>query len=222
MSSAFPVFKRSKVAEKYQGAHLHRLMPYRWSGHFQTTKSIIENYSEICSVLKDISSETIRDGDILVEATGLLQIVSASKFCFFARVVKQILCLLAPAEQQMQSRECDLASSIKLIDAAADSLEQFRTDFSFEKLYEEAIKTEKSKNGAPLSCKRPIRLNDSAIESKIGNIDETSMKAIFFETIDCVLAEIKRQYSNRALYDAVAAVDPKSDCFLDKKKLAWL
>ena len=125
----FQFFKRPKVAEKYQGAHLHRLMPHRWSGHFQTTKSIIENYDEICSVLKDISSETIRDLDILVEATGLLQIVFANKFCFFARVAKQILGLLAPADQQMQSRECNLASSIKLIDAAADSLEELRTDF---------------------------------------------------------------------------------------------
>ena len=106
-------FKRPKVAEKYQGAHLHRLMPHQWSGHFQTTKSVIENYDEICSVLKDISSETIRDGDILVDATGLLQIVSTSKFCFFSRVAKQILGLLAPADQQTQSRECDLASSIK-------------------------------------------------------------------------------------------------------------
>ena len=125
-------FRRPTVSEKYCGTHLHRLMEHKWSSHLNTTKSIVKNFSAIVEVLHVISSDSShRDGDIVVEATGLLCVVTSKKFCFCAQLAQTILQTIAVADQELQSRQCDLSRALNLIDIVNDTIEKNRSEEMF-------------------------------------------------------------------------------------------
>jgi len=66
-------------------------------------------------------------------------------------------------------------------------------------------------------------LNDSVITAPSGsrNLDEQTFRSAYFETIDTTTLELDRRFSRISLYEAVAALDPASDLFLGKEKLAY-
>ena len=88
---------RSKVLALYSETHLYRLMEHRWSGHLKTTLSIVNNYWEVCRLLQSIAHENIlRDGEIIVDANGLVCIIQTKLFCCSALLAKSILGIIAP------------------------------------------------------------------------------------------------------------------------------
>ena len=125
-------------------------MEHRWSGHLKTTNSILGNYKEICDFLQNVSQdENLRDGDIIIEASGLLQVISSIKFVFCARLVQMILEIIAPADRQLQSRDCDLGTGLQVIYIVINEIENLRNKERFDLCYNEAKSKYMGTHGIP-------------------------------------------------------------------------
>ncbi len=136
--SLYNFLRRPKVSEQYSGTHLHRLMEHRWSGHLNTTQSILKNFSEIIKVLECLSSDSsLCGGDIITEATGLLCVVKTVKFCFSALLAQTLLKCIEPADRELQSRQCD-RRALHLIDIVDSEIEGKRTEELFKSCLEKA------------------------------------------------------------------------------------
>ena len=79
--------RRPKLAAIYDGTKIKRPLEQRWTGHLETTDSIIQNHAEIANVLEECDSSN--DVDISVEATGLLSYIRKKEFLFIALTVKE-------------------------------------------------------------------------------------------------------------------------------------
>lgn len=54
----YKFLKNCKVNPVYTGKQLSRLLEQRWCGHYETTKSIVNNFEHVLDVLVKVSSNT--------------------------------------------------------------------------------------------------------------------------------------------------------------------
>ena len=117
-----------KLAAIYDGTKIKRLLEQRWTGHLETTDSIIRNHAEIANVLE--SCDSSNDVDVSVEATGLLSCIRKKEFLFIALTVKEVLQAMKPANDLLQDRTCDLLQRARLVRSTAAQLHDMRMDES--------------------------------------------------------------------------------------------
>lgn len=83
----------------YEGRALKRLIDTRWTGHHQATKVVLENFTEIVSVMKQVqedSRNSLRlDGEDIATCIGILNVISNRKFVFFLVLMGELLSSLA-------------------------------------------------------------------------------------------------------------------------------
>lgn len=112
-------FLKSPKANEFSGGkQFSRLMEQRWSGHLNTTRSILENFSEIVSVLLNLVEGKLNDRQIFVETKSLLDVLLDNYlFCFYAILSEQLLGIISPADKQLhQSRQCRRSTAITFIE----------------------------------------------------------------------------------------------------------
>ncbi len=211
--------------EMYQGAprELQRLSDTRWACRYQACKNIKDRLPAVLRVLHDIDVEN--RGEHFVEAQGLLAQLDLT----FIRTLVIFAKFLA---DMLQSMSLDLAKAVDLVEAFQDTLQDLRSDSSFDEIWKDTVDTGKQCNVAVETVvKRPqkmsSRLSGSIVESTVGQrrCKEGDMElfrsGIFFPILDCLSGEMQRRFSksNCSIMQGIQALNPKSRNFLDEETI---
>jgi len=127
------------------GTELKSVINPRWSCHYDSTVTIVENYTEILSAIEEVSDNLYNafDVDTVATAIGLCRILKRDTFRFCAVLMKKVLEILKPADACLQLRETDMNESTKVMDTSINMIRSLRSDDGFDALM---LKFKKLKN----------------------------------------------------------------------------
>lgn len=223
----YDFFQRYKVKQIYEGTQLKRLISTRWAGHFKATVAVLKNYREVIAALREIKSHAGRkfDADTKVLADGILRSITTTEFVFMMISLHDLLEIIVPADQALQSRTIGYGGAMDVINAVTQSIKDLRETDKFDEFFQKAeqlLQTEMTDSTHP----RPVRNRRSSLHSgsilteRVGERSDlkTELKSAYFQAIDVMLLEMDRRFSDNS--DVLFALSTASE--LDEKKLEAL
>ncbi len=216
----YKFIRKPTVAVHYKGEKLKR---QRWTGHLDTVCVILKSLGDIRSLLVDVSNDRAYSTDIRFEATGLVRSVTEPNFSFIAVMVHKILKLLEPANKMLQAENTDLLSANKFVNFAADCVQKLRSEDEFNELWRMSCnlvpaETRPNKRQHTMSKK----LEHYSVEETVGqheSCDETELRRLYFSAVEWLQMTARFGECNGKLIQALTALDPAGESFLDKTKL---
>lgn len=198
-------FKKPKIKKLYEGSALKRLLDTRWTGHYQTTKVVHENYSKIVDTLIKVKNDKNNllklDGDDIATCVGILSVITQTKFVFILVFMDALLTDLTPADAILQKREISYRRAMPVIEATKTSIANYRNSETFDKFMEE---TEKLMPTTPIirparriNRRRSTWLENFVIEETLGerSNENDDIKSLFHEVIDVALSEFEARFT---------------------------
>ena len=230
-SKAHTVFvvKQKELYPEKQVHRLQKLPDTRWACRQSAVNAICYTYDSVLSTLDEISEG--EDRNKAVEATGLLQIKSF-KFLLLLIIFDRILVCTKSLSDYLQHTQINLAKAADLVSATVSTLELFRTDGEWDKLFCYAGKVAEVKNieithpRPPRQRRLPQNLQDGIVLAPTGMREPLSTSQqykvnLYFPVLDTLLAELHRRFSqeNIEVMKAIHAFNPDSEHFLDPTHL---
>jgi len=196
-----------------------RLMDRRWSGHYETTQSLVKNFAEVRTTLEYFISSEASDAEISIKAAGLLAATSKRQFIFANEVMSLILNLLAPADKILQQQPSSLVACYDAINSTVTVIRKLRNDAEFEKILQKLKLPLKlfhptNKRKKSVSC----RFREDVITEDIGIHNESeslNLKASYFEIIDIIQSEFSHRLSEFYASHQIFA------CLLHRHRIAF-
>ena len=223
--------RRPTLSRLYEGNKLKRLLDQRWSGHFATTTAMLDNYTAVVDVLEVCGESGNCDAATSIEACGLLKKIQNAQFLFVAYTVRQILELLKPADQMLQSRDCHLLAGNSVVSSCVSSIKALRSRDHVQSIIAKIEKHGIDSAAVPANAKRkrnlPAKLIDSVVDSTLGwhesDADDvvTQLAQMYFEGIDNCVSELEVLFGERntAIASSLQCLWPRSEDFLKISKL---
>ena len=162
-----------------------------------------------------------------IEARGLLQQLKQFKFLLTLIMFDRLLSCTNSLSQQLQDRKIDLSKAADLVFATIETLEEFRSEKSWNLLYNYS-KTVAGHTGInnAFQNKRyarvPKRVEDILDFESIGsrrslNSVELYKVNVYYQVLNTFISEMKRRFTtqNFEIMKAIQACSPDSDMFLD-------
>lgn len=201
-SILYNFFRKPNVSKLYEGEHLKRLLPQRWTGHLRTTKVILDNYDEIKRLLQSCTREATST-EINIEASGILWKVSSLEFVFIANLLNTLLSILEPLNASLQSKSMDLLTANDLVSAVIETIKRHRSDDNFLCTYQASLKlTQPEEDMAPKPKRKrvtPKSLSQYIVTENVGAASEMSVemefKQLYMLIIDRAVSELQTRFS---------------------------
>lgn len=227
-SSLYKFFKKTAVAECYEGTPLKRLIETRWSGHFDSVSHINKNYGEITQALAVASKSKKLDSDDQAQAIGLLTQMSEDSFPFINCMLIKLLKPINIMVKQLQSSSENIVSALSVVNSVREELKEIRNGLNAEQC-DEMLETFR-KSGDIISLETRVRRKTKApqhfqnfilTEHLPAEKTQRSKLEIYAETLDLLSTEFDRRFSsqNTDLWKAMEALSPKSENFLEFEEL---
>ena len=120
IQTTYNFFRKFKIDAKYKGKSLKRVIDTRWSGHYYSTCTVLDNFGEIIEALDAIiAPKSEFDGETMVMAIGLRSTIGEDfRFKVCCVMMQSILGILKPADNALQNRATGINTSWTLIDVA--------------------------------------------------------------------------------------------------------
>lgn len=216
-------FKKPKIKKMYEGHALKRLIDTRWTGHYQSTKAVLESYIEIVSVLNHVREDERNlsrlDGDDIATCIGILNVISNKKFVFLLVFMNELLTSLAPADTILQKREMSYRRATPVIESVKSTITDFRNPEIFNQFMD---KTKSLMDEAPITHqpvrriqRRSTRLEDIVVEGTIGERSDPDVEidSFYQKIIDVTLEEFDHRFSesNEILQAISSSVEMEID-----------
>lgn len=224
------IFSTFKFKSYYDGHRTSRLLEQRWTGHLRVTEIIFTNYSIMLEALESAITNEIDelDGCMVVECTGLLNIMKSLSFRFIMCVMLKLLKTLEPVDALLQNKESGLASSLPVIHSVYASIQDYRSDGVYQEILDQCnhLLPDNEENftntRTRTSCKRKKKPNHRFADyictessglyhisgsSRDDAVDDDDYKRIFLEILDLVLGEMNDRFvKDKSLFDIIDKV----------------
>lgn len=225
VTTLYNFFKKAAVSEAYGGSALKRLIETRWSGHFDSTKNIYKNYSEIVNALLIASKSRKLKCEDRAVAIGLLsQIGNGEENPIFLFINCLMFNLLQPVDivvKTLQSPTENAVSAFTIIREVNNDLKEKKNNADFREKLDTNVKERSTFNDNDRRPKRsatiPDHFSDYVIDESLPTNNRRTNAEIIEECLDLLLSEFERRFSteNIALWQAMCALSPTDDKFLD-------
>lgn len=209
---------------------LERNAVTRWFYWHRSLTKIIKAYEAIVMVL-DLISDSHTEAS--AEAIGLQTKLKSRMHIVYLYILENILGLTYNLSEQLQSESMNLSKAASLISIVKDELNNARSDGEWSKLFKKSEDFAQRHNvsfqdSAYVKRKKkiPSKLQAFLFTSSIPQQDsedlsfETEMKRRYFILVDRILAEFDKRFtSNQKLLQALQALDPENEFFLEPEKI---
>ena len=211
---------------------LQRLSDTRWACRHDAVNAICYTYDSLLSTLEDISDGP--DRAKAVEAQGLLLQIKDFKFLISLIIFDRILTCTKGLSDSLQSSHIDLGKAADLVLATESTLQDFRTDSEWEKVFTYAKRVAEVNNVVISTVNSrsrrqrqlPRRFEDGVICESTGSREIMSSSQhykvnVYFPVLDSILSELKSRFnhSNIEIMKAISSINPQSKNFLDPSTL---
>ena len=120
-------FRRYAVAREHSviGGHtLKRIMPQRWSGHYDSLCTVLSEYDHI---IQTLTSSRIPEA---VDTAGFVAQLMHIDFLPVAKVTKELLDILMPLNTAFQSEHTDVGTGLLLLDSVQSKLKALKYELT--------------------------------------------------------------------------------------------
>lgn len=191
---------KSAVLEAYNGTALKRLIETRWSGHYDSTNHVNQNYKDLIHALRLASNNKKLKSEERALALGLLHQMMEYRedehFVFINCMLMQVLKPINIVVKQLQSSSENLSSAV--INRAREELTSIRKELSEEKV-EKMVSDflELADVSTPHQRRRratylPSRFDEFIVTENIPSKNNRSNLSIFAECLDLFESEFER------------------------------
>ena len=161
-----------------------------------------------------------------VEARGFLHQVKSFPFLVSPVTFDRVLGCTKSLSDQLQSVQNNLASAIDLVNATKETLQEYRSDTMWDKVYQYANHIAELHDNdvdflAPRRKTPPKRFNKSIISESVGareslSTSEQYKRELYFPVLDAFLSELARRFDskNAEVMSGIQACNPTSEDFL--------
>ena len=224
------IAKQKELHPEKQVHQLQKLSDTRWACRQSAVNAICRTYDALLATLEDASEGADRAKS--VEATGLLLQIKSFKFLLTLIMFDRVLTCSKSLSDYLQHSQVDLAKATELVSATVSTLEVFRTDEEWNKLFCYAQSVAEV-NQIPITSPRPHRqrqlpkhLQGGIVLAPTGTRENLSTSQqykvnLYFPVLDAFLAELGRRFSqeNIGIMKAIQAFHPDSEHFLNHTRL---
>lgn len=202
---------------------LQQLSDTRWACRFLALTNIMDRLPALKRVLQEVAQE--RRGEKSSEARGLLAQIDF-EFVVHLVTLRKLFGETKLLSDMLQSPTVDLSRAVELVEALAQTLNDFRQESFFDSLWGEVLSICEQCDAATQSvAKRQRKLSSRLCEYHIlGTVGqreldcdkETFRTSFFYPVVDCMLSELSKRFSktNCELMCSIRSLNPKSDAFL--------
>ena len=188
------LFETLKKQLSPESADLRPLCPTRWTVGTYAIKALLDNYQTLCTTLEEVHA-TGRD-EYAMKAGGFLS--QLEKFSTFFSL-KLAYLVFGPAEQlsyTLQGKTTNIQEAKQAAKLAESFFRSQRTDASFSRFYESAVKESQSLTEEPVlpRCRKlPRRIDDGANSNRFLTPCDYYRK-LYFEVLDIICNEVSRRF----------------------------
>ena len=222
--------KQKDLHPDKQPMQLQRLSDTRWTARHSAVNAVCCTYDSILATLKDIGCD-VSDHSKAIDARGLDHEVRSFKFLLSLIIFDTILSCTKHLSDQLQSSHIDLASAAELVTGTNLTLQEYRSDGMWSKMYTYAKSVADLHNieilpttpaSRPVRQRRPPQhLDDSAVFESTGSRElamhsEAFKIDFYFPILDNFIAELGRRFDekNLSIMSAIQACHPESSNFM--------
>ena len=172
------VAKQKELHREKQVRQLPKLSDTRWSCRQAAVSAICYTYDSLIATLEEVSEEINRAK--AVEATGLLLQIKSFKFLLLLILFDRILTCTKSLSDCLQNPKVNLDSAADLVASTVSTLEYFRTDEEWDKIFNYTENIAKSNHidntnyRPPRQRHLPQHLKDSNIVAPTGRREPLS------------------------------------------------
>lgn len=219
------VCKQKELHPDKQPYQLQKLCNTRWACRYAAVNAICRTYDAILATLELVGDSS--DSEKAIEANGLYHQIA--KFLFLLSLVTfdKVLSCTKGLSDHLQNPDLNLSQAAELVIATKSTLQEFRSDIYWEKLfrYTKSIAELHNIEIQHLSETRqrrlPRRFQDCVVLETTGSRDALSCSnsyktKLYFPIIDTFLSEISRRFDekNINIMHAIQACNPLAKNFL--------
>ncbi len=222
--------KQRELHPGKQPLQLQQLSDTRWACRFGAVNAVCRTYDSLLATLNEIGNGS--DSAKAVEARGLCHQVAAFSFLISLVTFDRILSCTKSLSDHLQSTQIDLAGATDLVKATKETLEDYRSDTMWNKVYDYTKSIAELHDidvAAPTSARNrrpPKRFEDMVLLQSTGSRESLSSseeykRELYFPVLDAFLAELRRRFDdkNMDIIRAIQACNPHSKCFLSPSVL---
>ena len=224
------VRKQSELHPTKPIRELKRLSDTRWVCRYSAVDTMCHTFDALLAMLEEIVDSD--DHKKAVEAKGLLLQVKSFIFLLLLITFDRVLSCTRRLSDLLQSQHCDLAKATDLVSATIETLDEFRSDSSWQHLFDYAQQVAEL-HDIPvhsLQPKRhtrlPSRFDDSVVLESTGSrvcisTNNEYKVDVYLPILDSFLGELKERFSTRnvKIMKAIQACSPQLKDFLDPDSL---
>ena len=223
------VAKQKELHPEKQVHRLQKLSDTRWACRQSAVNAICCTYDSLLAALEEISEGT--DRARAVEATGFLFQIKTFKFLIMLVTFDRVLTCTKSLSDCLQHTHINLAKAADLVSATMSTLETFRTDEEWGKLFRYAEEVARVSHIDTTGCQprqrqTPQRLQDGIVLAPTGaretmSTNEQYKVNLYFPVLDSFLAELQYRFSqkNINIMKAIQTFHPQSANFLEHSDL---
>lgn len=213
---------------------LQQLSDTRWAYRQGAVHAICCTFDAVVATLEEIEEDS--DRAKAMEARGYLLQIKCFKFVLSLIIFDRVLSCSRCLSDALQSSRLDLAKAADLVTATIETLEEFRSDEQWKKVFDYAVRVAEHHAIEVVvpqrrQSRQPRRLEDTVFLASSGrrdapgtNCSEHLKVALYFAVLDAFLSELKRRFDSKNLQimKAVQACSPGSSNFLRAEDLCVL
>ena len=220
--------KQKELHPAKQPFQLQKLSDTRWACRCGAVHAVCQTYDSLLAMLQEIGYDC--DHTKAIEANGLYYQVATFPFIVSLVMFDRIHSCTKSLSDQLQSTQVDLAKAADLVSATKSTLEEYRTDYFWKKIfhYSQSIAELHGIEVLPVQRRQrklPKHLDGLVLET-IGTRPHASCsddckKTIYFPVLDAFLSEMSRRYDekNIGIMRALQACHPLSNNFFSSSAL---
>ena len=208
--------------------YLQRLSDTRWACRANAVATICYSYNAVVETLSQFIDEN-DNGNRVCEAKGLLLQIKTFMFIVSLVVFDRVLSVTKGLSDALQSTDIDLAKAASLVCSTIETIEIFRSDSEWDKVFSYAERIA-SHHNITIACQMssraqsrrlPSRFSSDVVMSTTGARENTARTAsktsFYYPVLDALLFELRRRFDkkNQDIMIALQACNPSSDSFLD-------
>ena len=204
-----------------QPYQLQKLCNTRWACRYAAVNAICRTYDAILATLELVGDGS--DSEKAIEAKGLYHQVAKFSFLLSLVTFDKVLTCTKGLSDQLQNSDLDLSQAAHLVVATKSTLQEFRSDIYWEKLFQYTRSIAELHNIEVQSLSEtrqrslPKRFEDCIILEATGSRDNLSCSnsyktKFYFPVIDTFVSEISQRFNekNIKIMHAIQARNPKS------------
>ena len=217
--------KQNELHPGKQPLQLQALSDTRWACRYGAVNAVCRMYDCILATLREVGNGS--DSTKAVEARGLCHQLAAFPFLVSLVTFDRILSCTKSLSDHLQSTEIDLAGAANLVNATKETLEDYRSDSMWNKVYEYAksvaelhgievaVPTSARKRRLPKRFEECVLLQSMGCRESVSSSEEYK-RELYFPVVDAFLSELRRRFDNKNMdvMRGIQACNPHSKDFL--------